>query len=196
MTVSITKAGPYYASGAITFSSLRTNFRAQNIDGTYNSDSLPIKASELKRITNQAVSNPTVPDATENTNISTDYNLKLSQFRNSAKYYILTQSGVDDNSGNNSIPGLNISSQSWNSNLNKNIRKKIIINGTVGSYYNTQPALYLSGDICNTTIGVTGGIYGAGEEAKFYNERIYETGATGVLHERNLFPPLMLRHAF
>ena len=173
MAVSITKAGPYYASGAITFSSLRTNFRAQNIDGTYNSDSLSIKASELKRITNQAVSNPTVPDATENTNISTNLNLKLSQFRNSVKYYTLTQSGVDDNSGNNLIPGLNISSQSWNSNLNKNIRKKIIINGTVGSYYNTQPALYLSGDICNTTIGVTGGIYGAGGVSSFGGTAIY-----------------------
>lgn len=127
MTVSITKAGPYYASGAITFSSLRTNFRAQNIDGTYNSDSLPIKASELRRITNQAVSNPTVPDATENTNISTDYNLKLSQFINSIKYYTLTQSGVDNNSGNNLIPGFNLSTQSWNSNLNKTIVKKLVL---------------------------------------------------------------------
>jgi hypothetical protein len=53
------------------------------------------------------------------------YNLKLSQFRNSVKYYTLTQSGVDDNSGNTSIPGLNLSSQSWNSNLNKTIRKKV-----------------------------------------------------------------------
>ena len=161
MAVSITKAGPYYASGAITFSSLRTTFRAQNIDGTFNSDSLPIKASELKRITNQAVSNPTVPDATENSNIATDYNLKLSQFRNSVKYYTLTQSGVDDNSGNTSIPGLNLSSQSWNSNLNKTILKKVSIGGTIGSYYSTQPALYLNGDTCNTSIVISGEIYGA-----------------------------------
>ncbi len=41
-----------------------------------------------------------------------------------------------------------------------------------------------------------GGIYGAGEEAKYYNERIYEYNATQVLNEHSLFPVLMLRHAF
>jgi hypothetical protein len=41
-----------------------------------------------------------------------------------------------------------------------------------------------------------GGIYGAGQEAKYYNERIYESNASAVMHERQLFPPLMLRHAF
>ena len=29
MAVSVSKAGPYYSSGAISFSSLRSNFRAQ-----------------------------------------------------------------------------------------------------------------------------------------------------------------------
>ena len=65
MAISTTKAGPYYASGAISFSSLRSNFRAQNIDGTFNTDTLSIKASELIRVTSQTVTNPTVPDATE-----------------------------------------------------------------------------------------------------------------------------------
>lgn len=41
-----------------------------------------------------------------------------------------------------------------------------------------------------------GGIYGAGEEAKYYNERIYECNASQILHEHALFPTLMLRHAF
>ena len=41
-----------------------------------------------------------------------------------------------------------------------------------------------------------GGIYGAGEEAKFYNERIYERNASCILNEYNLFPALMMRHAF
>ena len=41
-----------------------------------------------------------------------------------------------------------------------------------------------------------GGIYGAGEEAKFYNERLYEKNASRVLNNYNLFPPLMLRYAF
>jgi len=41
-----------------------------------------------------------------------------------------------------------------------------------------------------------GGIYGAGEEAKYYNERIYERAAGVVLNEYKLFPVLMLDHAF
>jgi tetratricopeptide (TPR) repeat protein len=41
-----------------------------------------------------------------------------------------------------------------------------------------------------------GGIYGAGEEAKYYNERLYERSAGTVLNEHKLFPVLMLDHAF
>jgi tetratricopeptide (TPR) repeat protein len=41
-----------------------------------------------------------------------------------------------------------------------------------------------------------GGIYGAGEEAKYYNERLYEKSAGVVLNEHKLFPVLMLDHAF
>lgn len=41
-----------------------------------------------------------------------------------------------------------------------------------------------------------GGIYGAGEEAKYYNERLYEQNASRVLNAHNLFPALMLHHAF
>ncbi len=41
-----------------------------------------------------------------------------------------------------------------------------------------------------------GGIYGAGQEAKYYNERIYETNASAVLNDSKLFPVLMLDHAF
>jgi len=41
-----------------------------------------------------------------------------------------------------------------------------------------------------------GGIYGAGEEAKFYNEKLYERAASIVLNEHQLFPALMLNHAF
>ncbi|MBS0627485.1 MAG: tetratricopeptide repeat protein [Verrucomicrobia bacterium] len=41
-----------------------------------------------------------------------------------------------------------------------------------------------------------GGIYGAGEEAKFYNERMYEKCATPVMNKHQLFPILSLRYAF
>ena len=41
-----------------------------------------------------------------------------------------------------------------------------------------------------------GGIYGAGEEAKYYNERIYEKNASSVLNETKLFPILMVQYGF
>lgn len=41
-----------------------------------------------------------------------------------------------------------------------------------------------------------GGIYGAGEEAKYYNERIYEQNATTVLNDTKLFPVLMIQYGF
>ncbi len=41
-----------------------------------------------------------------------------------------------------------------------------------------------------------GGIYGAGHEAKLYNERIYEKHATTVMNENRYFPILMLKYGF
>lgn len=41
-----------------------------------------------------------------------------------------------------------------------------------------------------------GGIYGAGQEAKLYNERIYERHATQVMNENRYFPILMLQYGF
>lgn len=41
-----------------------------------------------------------------------------------------------------------------------------------------------------------GGIYGAGQEAKFYNERLYERLAIPIMNEKRLFPIQMLSHAF
>ncbi len=41
-----------------------------------------------------------------------------------------------------------------------------------------------------------GGIFGAGLEAKSYNERIYEELATPMMNDRGLFPVLNLKYAF
>jgi hypothetical protein len=41
-----------------------------------------------------------------------------------------------------------------------------------------------------------GGIYGGGLEAKAYNERLYESLATPLMHREKLFPALMLNYAF
>lgn len=159
MAATVSKAGPYYASGEIKFSSLRSNFRAQvrkQTSGgseTFNSDSSPIKASELRRNTDTANSSPVVPNATENASISTGNDLKLSQFRNSIKYYYIAQSGTDTNFD---IPG-----QSWNSNFNKNIRKIMFMDGTCGSNAASTPAAFSNSTSYNLTIDVYGGIYGA-----------------------------------
>ncbi len=41
-----------------------------------------------------------------------------------------------------------------------------------------------------------GGIVGAGLEAKYYNERLYERLATPLMHNKRLFPVLMLQYGF
>ncbi|MBF8263120.1 MAG: hypothetical protein HW387_785 [Parachlamydiales bacterium] len=58
---------------------------------------------------------------------------------------------------------------------------------------------YLAAGIITTSFEAGwyfGGIYGAGEEAKYYNERAYEKNAARTLNEHNLFPVLMMRYAF
>lgn len=146
MTATVTKAGPYYSSGSISFSSLRTNFKESGTG--------EIKASELRRNSTITNTNPIVPDATENSNISISSNLKLSQFRNSIKYYYITQSGTELN--------FNISSQSWNGNLTKNILKTMYINGTCGSNSTSNSASSFNSTAYNLTIDVSGAIYGCG----------------------------------
>lgn len=155
MASTVTKAGPYYASGSISFSSLRANFRAQQPDGSFLSDSLPIKASDLRRITTKSasVTDPVVPDATENANITTANNWRASQFRNSIKYYYITQTGTELN--------YDIDAQSWNTNLNKNIRKWMYINGTCGSNSAGTYAAIQDAEAWNLTVQVAGSILGA-----------------------------------
>ena len=155
MAITITKSGPFYetAGTPISFSSLRTNFRATDIDGTVSADTSPISASELIRVTSQTTTNPTVPDATENSSIPTSVgagvSIKASHFRNSVKYYRVSQTSTNTN--------LNISSQTWNSNLSKNIKKKVSIVGTIGSSDTNIPALLTTSEQhCNLEIAVTG----------------------------------------
>jgi hypothetical protein len=162
MSAAVTKAGPYYTSGSISFSSLRSNFRAQQPGGSFSVDTLPIKASELRRVTSTSNTTAVVPDATENANISTSSDLKISQFRNSIKYYYITQTSTDDNTASPSSPGFNIGTQTWNSNLNKNVRKYMYLNGTIGSSNISQYAAYLLAEAHNLRVNVSGGIYGAG----------------------------------
>jgi len=162
MTVSVATAGPYYSTGEIKFSDLRRDFRAQqprtSSGGSETTDpsqdSGAISAVELLRKTSTTDTNPIVPDSTENASIGSSTNWKLSQFRNSIKYYYISQSGTNTN--------LDIDAQSWNSNLGKNIVKLMFIDGTCGSNDAAAAAVGLDVTTYNLTIKVNGYILGAG----------------------------------
>ena len=143
MTIAVSKT-TFFTSGQIKFSDLRSNFK-EVLSGS-------VSASELKRNASTSASNPIVPDATENESVATSTNLKLSQFRNTIKYYTLNQSSTDSN--------VVLSTLTWNSNLSKNIVKKFNINGEIGSDTNGVSALYVNGTIYNLQIIVRGLIYG------------------------------------
>lgn len=149
MSHSVSKDGPYFTSGPISFSQLAS---------TWGGSSTNIKASDYIRNTNVSETNPRVPDATENAQIaassSAGSNWRLSQFRNSIKTYYVTQSGTDINASITGTP-------SWNSNLNKNIKKFYYLTGTAGSN-STSVALSASGTVYNLRVEVSGSILGYG----------------------------------
>lgn len=147
MSVSVTREGPYFGSGSISFSSLRNTFKEVS-SGT-------IKASELRRNTNPYESDPIMPDATENSAVSSSSNWKVSQVRNTYKRYKVTQSGSDQN--------LALENAGWNGNLSKNIQKFIYITGFCYSYSISTPAARLeSSSVYNARFDISGQIYGAG----------------------------------
>ena len=160
MSVSVSKAGPFFASGPITFSELRRTFRAQSQKTStggsefFASDTAPISMSELKRDTNPQSPNPIVPDATENSAIGSVSDVSLSQFRNAIKFYYITQTGSDIY--------FDIDALSWNSNLDKTITKTIFIDGDIGSDNALSPAAsFEQSPAYNLLFDVTGTIKGA-----------------------------------
>jgi hypothetical protein len=170
MSVLLSIDGPYFASGPIKFSDIKNTFGGGNNFGSY------------KRNTSSDATNPIVPDATENANISDDKNLRFGAFRNSIKSYTATQSGTDNNSGINhntypDHPGFRMGNYfdsdnqygpagtgiQWNNNLGKNIKKTVNITGTCGSVDTRGPAAQIdAGTVYNLTINVSGSILGAG----------------------------------
>lgn len=145
MSVSVSKTLLFSTLANVKFSDLRSSFK-QSTSGV-------IRASELRRTTSTSDTNPIVPDAVENANVSTANNLRLSQFQNTIKFYNLDQAGTDLN--------LDLSAQTWNSNLSKNIVKKVNINGTCGSN-TTTAALLFNALVYNLQIIVNGVVLGAG----------------------------------
>ena len=147
MTISVTKSGPYFTSGAISFSAMRSTFRLNNPTGT-------ISASELLRNTDITNTDPILPDATENSDVATSTDWKTSQIRDSIKFYNVTQTDTNVN--------LDIDGLSWNSNLNKNVVKKMNIQGTCGSNTTGTAAALMDNTAHNLTIDVSGDIFGCG----------------------------------
>ena len=155
MSVVVEKT-PLFTIGQIKFSDLREKFKGVT--------SGPISAKELRRDTTVSTSlstavvgqiDPIVPDCTENESISTENNLSLLTFRNSIKTYDLRQKFTNLN--------LNIAEQSWNGNLNKNIMKRFIVSGRIGSNDPSKAAATLTdSDVYNLTVEVNGQIWGAG----------------------------------
>jgi len=173
MAVSVSKAGPYFSSGQIKFSDLRTYFRSlvrkassggsETFSPEPATDTAAISTSELLRNTDSSETNPTVPDCTENRTcgvledgISSDNNLKLSQFRNSIKYYYVTLPSDD------TVTNFDIDAQSWNENLDKTINKIMFIDGTCGSSTSGAAAASFDAESYNLTIDITGNLYGSG----------------------------------
>ena len=148
LTTSIIPATPYFVSGEIKFSALRNNFK-EVVSGS-------ISSSELLRVVDPTNTDPIVPDATENSEISSSTNLKLSQFRNSIKYYNASQASSDVD-----LNLLISNSSLWNGNLPKTIRKTVSIAGTCGST-NGNPSASIDGDANNVFINITGHIHGYG----------------------------------
>jgi len=153
MALTASKVGPYFASGSISFSQLRTNFKE--------SSSGEVKASELLRNTDVTSTAPIVPDATENASIASSTNLKTSQFRNSIKYYNLDQGSSD------SDDRLDIAASSlWNGNLGKNIVKTVTLAGESTSQTTNAPAASLdAAAVYNVLLIITGQILGDGGAA-------------------------------
>ena len=152
MAISVTKSGPYFTSGAISFSEMRNTFRLNNPTGT-------ISASELLRNTDTTNTDPILPDATENDDVATTTDWKTSQIRDSIKFYNLTQPSGDTN------VNFDIDAQAWNGNLGRNIVKKLNLGGICGSNSTSLRAAQVDQAANNLTIDVSGDIFGCGADA-------------------------------
>ena len=149
MAIQISATQYFSGSGAISFSAMRNTFRLNNPTGT-------ISASELLRNTDVTNTDPILPDATENSDVATSTNWKTSQIRDSIKFYNVTQPSGDSNIE------FDIDGLSWNSNLNKNIVKKMNIEGICGSNTTGTAAALMDDTAHNLTIDVSGDIFGCG----------------------------------
>jgi len=145
----------FFSSGAISARGLKDTFNG-------NAANTNIHYSTYRRDTDLDETDPIVPDSTENRTtisstegISTGNNLKASSFRNSIRQYIVIQSSTDTE--------LNLATSSyWNTNLNKNVRKTFVVDGTINADSPSDDAAVFDAEAYNLTINVSGNIYGEG----------------------------------
>ena len=97
----------YFENGSISFSELASTFGGTEPDGS-------IKFSTYKRDTES--DEPLIPDAVENSDISTDDNLSVEAFRDTITEIVVTQTGTDEEVEFESYFGSNIA---------RNIRKRL-----------------------------------------------------------------------
>ena len=149
MAIEITKDPEFSPGSSISFSSLKDRF--------YPDRTGPISLSDYKRQISKNEPNPVIPDCTENSNISSsNNNLKLSGYQESITFYYMTQTETNTN--------LDIDLENWNNNLNKNIPKRFIVKGEIGSLDPEQGAASLDAEVYNLQIRIEpdGSIIGAG----------------------------------
>ena len=184
MTLASKTSSPVVSSGEIKFSELRKQFKTviprssygdSSDDYSEDSNSISISSSELLRITDLSVSNPIVGESTENSSISESIDWKTSQFRNSVKYYFVQQNGTNvDVDGDADI--------SWNSNLNKPIKKIFFVEGIIGATSTDTAALEFDSSVTNLDIIITSGaeVLGAGGTGGTSENKIGEDGGNAI----------------
>ena len=157
MAITVSKDGLYFPSGTnnIKWSQLRDTFKRNAPSEPQEQGSLgtiisgAISASDLLRETDRSNTNPYVPDCTQNADIGSSTNWKVSQMRDSIKYYWVTVTGTNDNFDIDAGPN-------WNSNIDKTIVKRIYIEGDCGTNSTSNYAARLSVRSTNLTIDVEG----------------------------------------
>lgn len=169
-----------FPSGSFTnikFSKLRDVFKGpQGVlapVGIITSPGVQITARELLRDTNvtptapEYQTDPIVPDATENSAVATSSNWKVSQFKDTIKFYVLDQTSSDNQLN------LNTSTVNWNGNLAKSIRKFVTIRGTVYSTSSGTAAIRLTESSNNVSMLMidTGRVYASGGTAGTQSSR-------------------------
>ena len=152
----------YFTSGEIKFSAIRDTFGDLAGTNVSASDYLRNAGDDIDWSDDSNIT-PRVPNATENADVATSSNWSTSQLRDSIVEYNITQSGNDEE-----LEFADTNASQWNSNLSKNVPKRMDVEGVVYANEVSKYALKFSqGEYNNLTINVPdgGAIYGEGGAA-------------------------------